>query len=432
MIEFDLTGKIKRVNKNFLDTMGYKESELIGNHHSLFVDKNDVAKPEYKQFWINLANGIPDAGTYARYKKNGDEVWLEASYNPIFDMDGNVTSVIKYATDIGANPNSQLLDRVINDVTEVVDRISNGDLTARMESHVTAKATLYDKNILKIEKALNFMVDKLNNTIGQVINTTYDFRESSDHIVSASRTLSHEVQSSSEQIKQTFTTMQHATQMIKQSAEQANKTVTTAGEVKQKTAIGVSVMNDTVQAMNEIQESSSKISEIVSLIDGIAFQTNLLALNAAVEAARAGEHGRGFAVVAGEVRALAQKSAEAAKDIRVLIEETVNRVDEGSKLANRSGEMLNEISQSIDEVTQAISEISRNSTSQAEQTEVAYHSLAQVEQVMVNNINLVSDNENAAHVISDKASDLQADVDYFKLNNAQQHSNYQSMRMIAG
>ena len=417
VIEFDLKGNIIRANKNFLDTVGYSETELKGKHHSLFVGKNLKNSSEYQAFWDKLAQGIPDSGTYRRFKKNGEELWLEASYNPIFDMDGNVTSVIKYATDVGQNPNSQLLDRVINDVTDVVHRISNGDLTAKMKNHVTEKASLYDKNIHRIEDALGQMVDRLHSTIGEVIQTTNDFRVTSQSIVSSSQVLGDEVRGSSDKLMQTFETMQAATQMIKNSVEQANHTVHTANQVKEQTATGVTVMNQTVSAMNEIQDSSQRISEIVSLIDGIAFQTNLLALNAAVEAARAGEHGRGFAVVAGEVRALAQKSAEAAKDIRVLIEETVTRVDEGSKLANRSGEMLNQISHSIDEVTTAISNISSSASEQAQQTELAYQGLTDVREVMSNNINLVSENSNSALAISDKAKELKEDVDYFQLGD---------------
>jgi methyl-accepting chemotaxis protein len=172
-------------------------------------------------------------------------------------------------------------------------------------------------------------------------------------------------------------------------------------------------MEQTIEAMNSIQQSSHKISDIVSLIDGIAFQTNLLALNAAVEAARAGEHGRGFAVVAGEVRSLAQKSAEAAKEIKDLIEESVTRIDQGTRLAAESGEMLQEITGSIDKVTEMINQIATASAEQASGIRQVHVAISQIDGVTQQNAALVEQTSEASANLSEQARILEKDMSFF-------------------
>lgn len=417
VIEFDTQGNILSANKNFLDTMGYSLNELKGKHHRIFAPEKLANSTEYRQFWEKLSHGMPVSGTFQRINKQGKEIWLEASYNPIFDIDGNVIKVIKYASDIGANPNTKMLDEVIHDVTAVIDQIAHGNLNAKMQSHKPKQATMYDKNIVKLENSLMDMSDKLSSIIDTVSISSNEFKHQSNAIVSGSQTLNSHVKHSSEQLGQTFTTMKNSTAMIRESSEEARKTASITQEVQNKTSDGVKVMNQTVSAMDEIQESSEKISEIVSLIDGIAFQTNLLALNAAVEAARAGDHGRGFAVVAGEVRALAQKSAAAAKDIRNLIQETVERVSLGSKLANQSGKMLDEINQSILIVGEQIQTIANSAAEQATETEKAYQGIMSVQEIMSKNLSLVEENTLSAESISSKATELAEDMTYFSLDH---------------
>ncbi|BBP45588.1 methyl-accepting chemotaxis protein [Thiosulfatimonas sediminis] len=413
VIEFDVTGKILNANQNFLKTMHYTLDEIVGAHHKKFVRADYVQSSEYRVFWEKLGKGTPVAGTFRRIDKQGNEVWLEASYNPIFDIDGNVVRIIKYASDIGNNPNTKMLDQVIHDATEVIDRMASGDLSAQMRSHKSDTPSLYDNNIEMLSKSLQSMGQKLSHVISKVSTSAQNFLQQSNIIASGSESLDQQVQFSSSQLENAFSTLKTATTMIRSGSHEARNTATTTKEVQSRTSQGVQVMSETVAAMASIQESSNKITEIVTLIDSIAFQTNLLALNAAVEAARAGEHGRGFAVVAGEVRALAQKSADAAKEIRTLIDETTQRVDQGSKLAHASGEMLNEISKLIDSVGEKIESISESANSQAIETEKAYQGVSDVQNVMQQNLSLVAENTQSANEISYQARDLAEDVNYF-------------------
>jgi methyl-accepting chemotaxis protein len=195
--------------------------------------------------------------------------------------------------------------------------------------------------------------------------------------------------------------------------------------VQVKAQQGSKVMSQTIQAMQSIQESSHKIADIVSLIDGIAFQTNLLALNAAVEAARAGEHGRGFAVVAGEVRALAQKSADAAKDIKKLITESVGRIDQGTKLADESGSVLKEITGSIDEVTNMIAQVAKATEEQAAGIHQVHQAITNIDRVTQQNAALVEQTAAASESMRDQANNLSREMGFFKTQSQRgtaQHS----------
>jgi methyl-accepting chemotaxis protein len=204
---------------------------------------------------------------------------------------------------------------------------------------------------------------------------------------------------------------------VQHNTDNARQTAKTAQEVQNRAVEGAEVMKKTIVAMNAIQESSHKIADIVTLIDGIAFQTNLLALNAAVEAARAGDHGRGFAVVAGEVRSLAQKSAEAAKDIKTLIEESVARIDEGTRLAGQSGEVLEGINQSIDGVAEMIHQIAEASDEQAKGIKQVHQAISQIDGVTQQNAALVEETSAASESLKEQANHLQQDMAFFNTGN---------------
>lgn len=198
------------------------------------------------------------------------------------------------------------------------------------------------------------------------------------------------------------------------SAEAANNVV---GKVQTEVTQAGSVMEKTIEAMNSIQQSSHEIADIVTLIDSIAFQTNLLALNAAVEAARAGEHGRGFAVVAGEVRALAQKSANAAKDIKGLIELSVDRIDHGTSMASESGHVIKDVIKSIDEITGMIQQINSASHEQSEGVRQVHHAVGDIDAATQQNAHLVEQTSNSAFELNSQASALSENMAFFKTSN---------------
>lgn len=417
VIEFDVKGTILNANDNFLKTMGYSLEEVQGKHHSLFADSDFAKSAEYQAFWRRLESGESFSGTYRRIGKGGVDVWLEASYNPIFDEDGKVAKVIKYASDVSVSPNALLLNKVVEEASEVITRLSNGYLNVKMECVLDDYdgETMFEDDISTLTKSVRNMAKKLKSVIQIAVDASQVSKTSAKEITAGAHSLNEKVQRQVNELQQTSQSVEdinNAVQQANQHIQQANQSVT---DVEKQSNRGMAVMEQTMQAMESIQQSSEKIADIVTLIDSIAFQTNLLALNAAVEAARAGEQGRGFAVVAGEVRSLAQKSADAAKDIKSLIDETVSRVDQGSKMANDSGEVLREINQSIAEVTGMISNVANSSVEQANGIAQVHSGMQQVEKVTHENAQIVEDTLRSVERLDEQAGILAEDMSYFKL-----------------
>lgn len=419
VIEFDLHGNILTANQNFCQTVGYDLNEIKGQHHRMFVDPDYANSNEYHQFWRQLAQGELSTGTYPRLKKNGDQLWLEASYNPIFNADGEVYKVVKYATDIGSNKNTQLLNEVVDDATQVLICFAGGDLNVRMKAHLADdEESMFRDQIKLLSDGFNAMSEKLTDVIANAINASGIVSHAADEVAKGSSDLSQRVQQQAAAIEQTSATMEQMTSAVLNTTENAQRTADMAKQVQTKSTDSAEVMQKTIEAMAEIQASSHKISDIVTLIDGIAFQTNLLALNAAVEAARAGDHGRGFAVVAGEVRALAQKSAEAAKDIKTLIDESVSRINEGTRLATESGESLGGITQSIDEMVSMIMQIANASAEQSEGIRQVNSAITQIDDATQQNAALVEETTAASQTLSEQSTILQNDMAYFEIEPA--------------
>ncbi|MDG6778995.1 methyl-accepting chemotaxis protein [Thiomicrorhabdus sp. zzn3] len=298
------------------------------------------------------------------------------------------------------------LETAVQAITEVVIAQSEGDLTGVCEGDFRGQ-------LKSLQTALNASSEKLKETISQAVSATQVVSTAASEVSQGAMDLSQRVQEQAAALEETSATMDEMNSAVQANTENAQKASHLAMEVQSKSSSGTQVMQQTLDAMNEIQESSNKISDIVNLIDGIAFQTNLLALNAAVEAARAGEHGRGFAVVAGEVRSLAQKSAEAAKDIKNLIEETVQRVNQGSELAGESGAMLQQINQSIESVTQMVEQIAKASEEQSSGVNQVHQAISQIDQVTQQNAALVEQTTAAAESMTDQAETLSADMAFF-------------------
>jgi methyl-accepting chemotaxis protein-2 (aspartate sensor receptor) len=212
--------------------------------------------------------------------------------------------------------------------------------------------------------------------------------------------------------------MEELTATVRQNAEHAREANSLAGDALTATSRGTGVVADVVEKMRSIAQSSDKIAEIISVIDGIAFQTNILALNAAVEAARAGEQGRGFAVVAGEVRGLAQRSAQSAKEIKELISESVSQVSDGSALVERAGQAMREVSSSISRVTQMMAEISASSAEQSTGIEQVNQAVTQMDEMTQQNAALVEEAAAAAQSLHEQTRQLKAAVSVFQISDA--------------
>ena len=411
VVEFDLTGMIKKANQNFLTSTGYRSEEVIGKHHRMFVDSNEANNNTYSQMWAKLARGEFVSGTVKRQDKQGKTLWLEVSYNPILDANGKPYKVVKFASDITRNEHTLSLEKAIDESAKVLASIANGDLSLRVQGQ-------YDGNLGNLTAAINTTANKLAEVVSSVVETAQIVSSNAAQVSQGANDLSGRVQQQSSSLEQASSTMTRMNNAVGENTQQAQQAATKAQSVRAQADEGAAVMRQTIAAMSAIRESSHKISDIVSLIDGIAFQTNLLALNAAVEAARACEHGRGFAVVAGEVRALAQKSADAAKDIKTLIDDSVNRIEAGTQLADKSGEMLGGITHAIEQVATMIEEIATASNEQSVGIGQVHLAISDIDRITQENSSLVEETSAAAESLNTEAGQLKNSMSFFNTGSS--------------
>lgn len=306
------------------------------------------------------------------------------------------------------NSAMNIMAHAIESISDVVAAQAQGDLTKALPSG-TFRGQLHD-----LKNAINYSSDKVKETVVQAIDASAVVEEVAASVAKGAYALSGRIQEQAAALEQTSATMHEMTTAVQANTDNANHVAKLAHQVQHQSDEGVAVMQQTIDAMKSIQQASSKIADIVSIIDSIAFQTNLLALNAAVEAARAGEHGRGFAVVASEVRALAGKSADAAKDIKQLIEDSVQRIDAGTQLADQSGAVLTSISDSINNVASMIEAISSASQEQAEGINQVNRAIGEIDRVTQENSVLVEDTTTAAQRLNQEATQLSHNMSFFK------------------
>ncbi len=409
-IEFNLDGTVITANENFLGCLGYQIHEIKGQHHRLFCDQAYTKSSEYVTFWQKLNRGEFDAGACKRIGKGGKEIWIQASYNPIVDANGKVYKVVEYATDITAQKKAQLeQEQLVGEAQQVLGALADGDLTQPMVG-------TYQGELEQLKGSVNRALANLTTALTTVRTAAESVSTGAEQITKGNEDLSQRTSEQASSLEETSSAMEEMTSTVKQNADnakQANQLAIAAHDVAEK---GGAVTTKAIDAMEEINKSSKKIADIITVIDEIAFQTNLLALNAAVEAARAGEHGRGFAVVAAEVRNLAQRSATAAKEIKGLINESVQRVTDGSELVDQSGKTLTEIVSSVKRVTDIIAEISAASQEQASGIDQVNKAIMQMDETTQQNAALVEEATSASQSMKEQAKELMTQVASFKMN----------------
>jgi len=301
-----------------------------------------------------------------------------------------------------------VLSDAVHTIAQAMSAQAKGDLTIQLPDGK------FKGELDTLKQAINYSLKNLKQVVGTVTNASYTIKDSAAEVAQASSGLSARVQQQAAALEKTSASMVQINSSIQHTSGHAQQATALVSGVQQKAKQGSEVMSQTIKAMQGIKDSSKQIEQIVSLIDGIAFQTNLLALNAAVEAARAGDNGRGFAVVAGEVRGLAQKSAEAAKDIKKLISESVHKIDEGTQLADASGEALVEITQSIDEVNGLVALIAEASSEQAQGIHQVNQAIGNIDGVTQQNAALVEETAATAESLRDQAFVLEENILFFK------------------
>ena len=390
VIEFDLQGHVLTANDNFLRTMGYSHEQIIGQHHRMFVDEETRGSVEYAQFWQRLAAGLHDSGRYRRINSQGEDVWLQASYNPIFDSQGQPRKVIKYATDITEQQQHEDDARgqlqAIAKVQAIIEFDLNGNiLTANdlflqtmgysLAEVVGRHHSMFVQPHERQSPAYQHFWHKLalgHHDAGQYLRIGKAGRqvwiEASYNPILDAEGRPFKVVKFATNITRRVTaaqTLRATVEGLTESANHARQANELAQDACSVAEAGGRTVQDVVTTMESISASSRKISDIIGMMDSIAFQTNLLALNAAVEAARAGDQGRGFAVVANEVRQLAQHSAEAAKEIKQLIQTSVTQVTQGVNQVREAGTTMAEIVNSSRQVTQIMGEVVQTSLAQS-------------------------------------------------------------------
>ena len=401
VIEFNMDGSIITANENFLQTMGYQLEEIKGKHHSMFAEQDYAQSQEYTAFWQKLNNGEFDSGEYMRVGKHGKTVWIQASYNPIYDVNGRPYKVVKYAVDVTKRKFA------VSAIKESLLSMAEGDLTARVNDDLGTEFNVLADSIndltLNLSKMFRSVTDSANHVFG-----------SSKELTQGNQDLSERTEAQAANLEETSSTMEQLTQTVQENANNASKATKKSQNAMDKASEGGQVVSSAIEAMGAIEKSSKKISDIIGVIDEIAFQTNLLALNAAVEAARAGEQGRGFAVVASEVRNLAQRSASAAKEIKGLISDSVEAVSQGSNLVDRTGNTFKDLIVSVEDVVTMISQIEMASIDQAASINEVNSAVSNMDDMTQRNSALVEEATAASKSLESEAQQLLEQVSQFK------------------
>jgi methyl-accepting chemotaxis protein len=366
VIEFKLDGTILTANDNFLSVLGYRLDEIQGKHHSLFVDAAYGASPEYKQFWARLNAGEHQAGEFKHLGKGGKEVWIQASYNPILDLNGRPFKVVKYATDVSTRTN---LQRVLQKVAE------NSNSMASASEELSLVSTQMSVNAEETSAQSN--------------------------VVSAA----------SEQVSKNVQTVATAVEEMSAFIKEIAKNACDGAKIA---SAAVQVANTTNDTIAKLGESSAEIGKVIKVITSIAQQTNLLALNATIEAARAGEAGKGFAVVANEVKELAKETAKATEDISQKIEAiqgdtkgAVDAIKQITGIITRMNDLSNSIAKAVEEQSGTTNEMGRNVNEAAKGAGEIAQNITAVAQAAQGTTEGAGNVQQAAEELSRMAAELQ-------------------------
>ncbi len=413
-VEFALDGRVLRANENFLRVLGYTAEEVVGRPHAIFCDAAFRQSDAYRALWEKLGRGEFEAGLFRRIAKDGREVWIQASYNPVLDQNGKPFRVVKYATEVTEQVRTvEAMRQAVSETQTIVAAARANDLSRRIA--MTGKSG----EIATLCEGVNGMLDTMSGVVATLAESAGTISVAAREIAMGNSDLSQRTEEQASSLEETSASLEQLTGTVRQNADNAQAANKLAASASETAMRGGQVVTEVVRTMDGIAQSSRKISDIIGVIDEIAFQTNILALNAAVEAARAGEQGRGFAVVAAEVRSLAQRSANAAKEIKALISDSVERVGEGSKLVAAAGATMDEIVVSVRRVTDIMAEISAASQEQSGGIEQVNTAVSQMDKITQQNAALVEEAAAAAKSMEEQTEALQQVVAGFILAEGQ-------------
>ncbi len=370
VIEFNLDGTVLTANENFLLALGYSLDEIQGTHHGRFVDENYRHSAEYKEFWAKLNRGEYMAGEFKRFGKGGKEVWIQASYNPILDLNGKPFKVVKYASDITA-------------------QVKARDEMTRILNLVSASAVALGSSAEELSAFSSKMASNAEETATQA------------NVVSAA----------SEQVSQNVQTVATGVNEMNSAILEISKNSCESARVAQQAVADAKTANATIAKLGD---SSAEIGKVIKVITSIAEQTNLLALNATIEAARAGEAGRGFAVVANEVKELAKETARATEDISRKIEAiqgdtkgAIESIKQIGQVIAQINDISNTIASAVEQQTATATEMSRSVREAAKGTSEIAENITSVAQAAQNTTQGATSCQQAAVELAKMATELQ-------------------------
>lgn len=410
VINFKPDGTILGANDVFLKTMGYSLEEIKGKHHRMFVEPGYAASDDYRKFWQRLENGEFFIASYHRIAKNNRDVWLQASYNPIFDARGKVIEVVKVASDITS---TQQIGIALKD-------LATGNLCAEIRHPLTG-------SLDSIRLAFNSSMASLRQAVSNVLVAADNIHQNSVLVSDSANQLSARAERQAASLEETAAALEEITNSVhgltnstvhmRDVTEKANTEARTSSQV----------VGGAVQTMQDINKNATQISNIIGMIDEIAFQTNLLALNAGVEAARAGTAGRGFAVVATEVRALAQRSADAAKEIKSLISSSNQVVASGVASVTNANRSLDQVSDYIQTINKSVGEVATGAKEQSLALSQVNLAVSEIDKVTQQNAAVAEQTASASRELVQGAQNItellgQFNIGSFRSTTAELHT----------
>jgi methyl-accepting chemotaxis protein len=430
IISFKPDGTIIHANHNFLNVLGYKLEETAGKHHRMFCDKTYVTTKEYSEFWESLNKGLSQINEFERIRKDGTSVWIQASYTPVKNSSGKVTRVVKFAQDITdaknvikaankaidiaktgimkqtiqektQNEGIENLKNGINDLFEIVSTKVDGDLNKISDALLSFQRLNFThrikgNNLGEAANGLNNLANVINEMLVENKANGLTLDKGSNLLLANVDKLNQSSNEAAASLEETAAALEEITANIRNNTQNIAKMASNSTNVTTSVSNGEKLANQTTVAMDEINEQVKSINEAISVIDQIAFQTNILSLNAAVEAATAGEAGKGFAVVAQEVRNLASRSAEAAKEIKTLVENATSKANEGKNIAGNMIKGYKELNQNIQETINLISDIEMSSKEQQTGIEQINSAVNQLDQQTQQNAMVASQTHDIA------------------------------------
>lgn len=420
-VEFDSDGQIIATNPNMLETLEIDEQSVTSKTLAdLFEGMADGSEPG-QQVRRKILDGDPAFGRFlVNGNKASEPMILEGNFAAVRSPDGSVDRAIFLGTDVSESAKAVILAeqeraRVSEEQRAVVEALgvglqglSEGDLSFEI-------ATAFSSDYEKLRKDFNEAVRALKETVGAVVHNAESIRNETGEITTAADDLSRRTEQQAATLEETAAALDELTSSVRSASEGADEASTMSADAQANAEKGGEIARQAVQAMDGIKTSSHEISKITSVIDDIAFQTNLLALNAGVEAARAGEAGRGFAVVATEVRALAQRSSDAAREINTLISSSGEQVEQGVDLVDKTGDALAAIVTSVSEISKRVSTIAASSREQSSGLNEINSAVNDLDHVTQQNAAMFEETTAASHSLTSEADALSSAVSRFKL-----------------